>query len=224
MPLSLLTIDNTPLSRLALASGQSASAMALRSGWNPAKEPSSLAAMPRSLGPSEGLLINSSVPDFNRLPPCPYNPEQVAILVSALTPLSRSQLTELGYRHFLDKDHGFAALCHAISHWRGGLGHQSREWSGGAAIAPPAFSPPPSPAAIAPELVARLKDELTALIDAKLLRTEGDIHAHLEQVVSRWLSKALEPKISAQVTTQLPELVASALATELDRLTGAKPA
>lgn len=215
MPVFVMTIDNTPLSRLTLDGA--AGATGATSGWPPGGELRSLAALPQSLGPSEGLLINSSVADFSRLPPCPYDPEQVAILVSALTPLSRPALAELGYRHLIDKDHGFAALCHAVRHWRTGLSQlrQPRE---------PRYSQALGTLGAEPELVERLRAELTALIDAKLLRAEGEIHAHLEQVVLRWLSQSAGPKITAHVDQQLglklPELVTSALATELDRLTG----
>lgn len=217
MPVFVMTIDNTPLSRLTLAGTTgtvgTADTAAAASGWPQGSELRSLAALPHSLGPSEGLLINSSVADFSRLPPCPYDPEQVAILVSALTPLSRPALTELGYRHLIDKDHGFAALCHAVRHWRTGLDRPPLEPLQGRPLG-----------AAEPELVERLRAELTALIDAKLLRAEGEIHAHLEQVVMRWLSQSATPKITAHLDQQLglklPELLTSALATELDRLTG----
>lgn len=208
MQRSLVTIDNTPLCRLILAGdGGMTSSPGLNS---PCYD--SLASLPRGLGDGEGVLINSSVPDFSLLPPCTYGPDQVAILVSALTPLSTAKLSELGYRHLIDKDHGFNALRHAVSHWRTGLS-QARSGS----LAPTAE----------PELMHRLKLELTALIDAKLISAQGDIHAHLEQVVTRWLSQSLNPKIGSQISqaieAQLPDLVADALSTELDRLTASAP-
>lgn len=213
MQRSLVTIDNTPLCRLILAGDGGAGHGQIHGAGRHLAAPSygSLAGLPRSLAESEGVLINSSVPDFSRLPPCPYGPDQVAILVSALTPISPTALRELGYQHLIDKDHGFAALCQAVRHWRAGLSqtHSARS------LAP----------AAEPELLDRLRLELTALIDAKLISAQGDIHAHLEQVVTRWLSQSLDPKIGSQISksveAQLPGLVADALSTELDRLTAA---
>lgn len=193
MPLSFLAIDNTPLSQLlikAIATGPAASSACAPSA-------TTLNDLPHQLGPQQLLIINSSVPDFARLPRCPYPDERVAVLVSRLTPLGPDALADLGYRHVLDKDGGFDALCAQLRRWQRGLTSPARTPSAGGT---------PSHA------------QLEALVAAGLARIEGDIHAHMEQLVSRWLGESLEPTLARRVEDQLPQLVATALAAELDRL------
>lgn len=207
MPHSVMAIDNTPLCRLVLQDIGTAPTR-----FHSLGELHSIRDMPTSLPTGSGLLINSSIADFNQLPPCPLAPEQVAILVSTLTPFSRQQLADLGYHRVIDKDRGFAALCFAVRNWQQSL--TSRPFAG----QPPAELERRLEPLIEP-LKAQLHQELSALIDSKLLRIEGDIHAHLEQVVTRWLTESLEPRLGAQLAERLPGLVSTALSQELDRLT-----
>lgn len=194
MPQSFLAIDNTPLSQLLL-----------KAIAGTAPSPSCAAAAPtlrtisdgpRQLGPQQLLIINSSVPDFAQLPRCPYPAERVAVLVSRLTPLSREALADLGYVHVLDKDGGFDALCAQLRRWQRSIN-----------------SPAPYDAGGGPSHV-----QLEELVATGLARIEGDIHAHMEQLVGRWLGESLEPALARRVEDRLPQLVATALAAELDRL------
>lgn len=198
--MSVSAIDNTPLSQLILKD------LGLKS---PVALGGRIASLPASLPPGQGLIINSSVPDITALPPCPYEPRQVAILTSALTPLSQTQLAALGYHFVLDKDSGFERLCTETRRWQQGLDEPSQP----GATASQASATAPTAAD-----VQRWQMEIAALIDAKLLKVEGEIHAQLEQVVTRWLASSLEPRLSSQLADRLPGLVATALADELDRL------